>query len=412
MKVVFQIVLKKPVYPKSFLSEKLYSVIQAEAVAIGDRDFETVAEWIEILYYTSYSEVGHRLLLGFALELPTDFEKDVGRRIIENQDEGQGIDSFGSLLQSDNEFVEAVFRYQDDNLLGDISKYHPEIFELEMKVREVLNYILCYNLQYHSVFDFLREFKKTKVSNAKTASQAKEYKKAKKRDTNVKHPLSVNFENELFHIVFHHYKEFTSPQPRNKRNIIEQIGRSNDLSELKMWLKQSVDFSILNEKHQTFIDDIATRIIPIEALRNDIMHNRKISKETIDDFERAKGIVLGWISNFWNEEQTREVGSMKQAEYILTTLLRRIESINASPIKYKDLKYDEQEAEDIDSLRTQLFDIITDTVEIENHDSLKQLITDKTNAINMNIDTAAVRKKRVRSSPPKVVKKTTRRASR
>src|SRR2546423_1113122 len=142
MRVTFQIILKKPVYPQYFLSKKLFEVVQAEASAIGDYNFETVSEWISIRYFTAYDEVAHRHLLGVTIDLPLEINEAIARRIIEGDDDDATLDSFGSVLQSDSETVEAVLRYEDESLIADINKYHPEIFDLEMKLREVLNYIL------------------------------------------------------------------------------------------------------------------------------------------------------------------------------------------------------------------------------------------------------------------------------
>lgn len=377
MKVTFQIVLKKPVYPQYFLAKKLHEVVKAEASAIGDYDFETVNEWVSVRYYTSYEGVARRHLLGFAIDLPPEINEAIARRIVEGDLDDKTLDSMGSVLQSDEETVEAVLRYEDESLIADINKYHPEIFDLEMKLREVLNYILCYNLQHHDVFDFICEFKDISIKSYKTNQQIKDFKKQKRKDKNTKHPLSYYFENELFHLVVSDYKGFTKPQKRNLKSLRSEINKCKNLEEVKTWLKQAFDFSKLNEEHKTFIGNVDTRIYPIENLRNDIMHNRRILPETINSFESAKVLMLKWIEDFWQQEATRQMDSMSQAEYILKTLIENSDFTNSDTIPYTDLNFDEREADDVEELKSQFLYIINGRLSINDQDALAELINNE-----------------------------------
>lgn len=379
MRVTFQIVLKTPIYPQHYLATKLYAVVQAESSAIGDFDFETISEWISVTYYTAYKEVASRYLLGCAIDIPPDVNEIIARRIIEGDADDATLDSFGSVLQSDTETVEAVLRYEDEALVADINKYHPEIFDLEMKLREVINYILCYNLQHHNVFDFICEFKDISIKSYKTNELIKDYKKRKRKDKTLQHPLSRYFENELFHLVVRDYKGFTKPQKRDLRSLKAKISDCKNLDELRDWLRQAFDFSKLNPEHRTFIGNVETRIIPIENLRNDIMHNRRIPPDTISDFERAKGLMLAWINEFWKQEAARpKMDSLRQAEYIMKTLLESSDFENGSTITYTDLDNEVQEADDLEELKAQFFDIINDKLTVDDQDTLADLVSDET----------------------------------
>jgi hypothetical protein len=140
-----------------------------------------------------------------------------------------------------------------------------------------------------------------------------------------------------------------------------------------------VDFSLINPTHQNFIANVGTRINPIENLRNDIMHNRRILPETINDFEQAKLIMLEWISNFWEQEASYQMDSLKQAYYILRTLLDSCDFSNADLIYFKDLNLEEQEADDLEDLKTKFLDIINNKLQIDDQTVLTELISNEIN---------------------------------
>ena len=382
MRATFQIILKKPVFPQIYLAHKMFKVVRDLASVIGDFAFEQVNQWISIKYYTAYEAVQTRNVVGFTVELPSEINEVIGQRIIEGDPQDKELESFGTLLQADTEFVEAVLRYEDDGLVADINKYHPEIFELEMKLREVLNYILCYNLKNHDIFDFLRDFKEINIKSHSTNKKIADFKKKKKTDKSVKHPFSYYFENELFHLVVSDYKGFTKPYKRDLKALKSKVEGSKSLEEVKTWLKQAVDFSKLNEEHKLFISNVGTRINPIENLRNDIMHNRRIPLETANDFERAKQLVSTWIDEFWQKElspeENRFIEPLKQAEYLLDTLIASVtrEDKNSSYF-FRDLDFEILEADIKEELKSYFLDIITYRIQISDQTRLEEIVDTK-----------------------------------
>lgn len=136
-----------------------------------------------------------------------------------------------------------------------------------------------------------------------------------------------------------------------------------------------------------FVANLATKLNPIETLRNEIMHNRSI-KDNADlkleqnkAYQEAKKEILDIIDNFWKQEKTHSVGQFQQAEFILKTLLENLQKDEFNTIYYNDLDFAQQEADDIEDLKSQFLDIINDKLIIENQDDLEEMINDKINEI-------------------------------
>jgi hypothetical protein len=165
--------------------------------------------------------------LGFTLSIPDEISQSGIEQIIEN---------FGKLLQPQigtngkfmySDIVEAFLRYEDDSILQKIQQYHKPIFEIEMRLREVLNYILSYNLEDRKVFEFLKNFERMEMaSDEMKKSERIRFKR-----------FGESFENELFHVVMTKYSYLSKlTEKREISNYQQKIRQSTDLVELKNWL--------------------------------------------------------------------------------------------------------------------------------------------------------------------------------
>lgn len=325
MTVHFQLILKTAVYPKVFLEKSLRAALAADSSAIGDYDIENIKDWIEIQYYSSYPN-SKRKVLGFTLSIPDEIPEGEQDKIIN--------ENFGKILQPErgqtHSFIENVIRYQDDAILADIQRYHPPIFEIEMRVREVINYIFSFNLPHHRVWQFLKEFQGIYI---------------KTKSPELLDKFENFFENEVFHIMMTDYGRLTNPKQREISDFKVKINdpKTKDLAEVKNWLKQAVDFSQFNIKHQMFLNNVSNRLKPIEDLRNDIMHNRKIHQDVIKGFEAAIDFVNPWIDKFWEDEKLEEFMSVWEVVYfLLDTIFESANLDSNDELTFLDFDFQEQ----------------------------------------------------------------------
>jgi len=336
MKIKFQIVLKKVVNPKHYLLSKLYPLVQAEASSLGDYDLETVKTWISIDYFTAYDAVPNRKLLGFTIDIPDELGEQ-GRKLIDTPVQSLNPDTscFAIDLQNDNEIVETVLRYEDDFILQDLQRYQPEIFGIEMKLREVLNYLLAYNLSSNEMDDFLKEFEGSELANK---DMQKDKAAQRKR-------FNAYFENELFHIVFTKYNVIHGEKQKKLKaeEVLQKIQQVNTFEELKQSF-YNITFSEIEPNHATFLNTIQRHLLPIETMRNEIMHTRKPSVENEQKYEQAKRDLSEAITQFWDDERSKRPDIETIKSYLMDTVINKstFEYGADDTVKFRDLNFQEQ----------------------------------------------------------------------
>lgn len=347
MKIKFQLILKRAIYPEHYLLSKLFPLVQAEASSLGDFDLATVRSWLNIDYFTAYDAVPNRKILGFTVDIPIPEEIATNeketfliqiRKLIDTpvQSLNANTSCFAIDLQKDTEIVETILRYEDDFMLADVKKYQPEIFEIEMKLREVLNYILAYNLKDNHIDDFLKEFEGSELADKKMNAN-KEMQRKRYREY---------FENELFHLVFSKYNVIHGDKQKQPKaeEVLKKIQQVNTFAELKESF-YNITFAELDTKHATFLNEIQKHFLPIETMRNEIMHTRKPTVDNEQKYVQAKGGLLNRIAEFWINEQSKLPNIEVVISYLLDTifahnLFERLENDN---IKFQDLHFQEQE---------------------------------------------------------------------
>lgn len=332
MKIKFQLVLKRVVEPEHYLLNKLYPLVQAESSTLGDYDLETVRSWIEVDYFTAYDAVPGRKLLGFTVYVPDELAER-GRELIDAPPDKA---CFATDLQKDTETVEIALRYEDDFILADLKKYHPEIFEIEMKLREVLNYILAYNLPKNEMIDFLKEFEGAELANKQMNGN---------KDMQQKRYKSY-FENELFHLVFSKYSVVHGDKQKQPKaeDVLKKIQQVNTFEELKQSF-YNITFSEIESGHGSLLNTIKGYFGPIETMRNEIMHTRKPSIENEQEYQKAKDGLLDAIAGFWGNERSKTPSIESKMLYLLDAVMDEgsFEFLKGGTVRFQDLDSDEKE---------------------------------------------------------------------
>ena len=242
---------------------------------------ESIEEWsifnrIETKY--NYLSDSDKYIAGFILDL--------------EEDSNEILQDFGEKLQA-NENIDLVLKYSDEGMQEEHQKYAKEIFDLEMRLREVISFIFLdtYKGDYHNL---LREFKVKIQPLNKNYKPNEEY-------------CNSHFENEFFFLLFSDYIKLNELKELRQPDLIDRIVNSNDYDELRKNIQYR---GIIKEKYQDFLAKIKQNLEPIENLRNCIAHNRSIPKsdnyKAITDYGKAKELLDKSIESFWELMQDED----------------------------------------------------------------------------------------------------------
>ena len=227
----------------------------------------TLFNWIEIRY--NYSIVESKFITGFSLE----FDEQV-----------DGIlNEFGNSL-NDDENIEIVFKYFDEPMFQKHKDYAQEIFELEMRLREVLSFVFIdtYKENYYNLLDEIDI--KIQPVNGNNKPDEDYFKK--------------HLENEFFFLLFSDYIRLDNLKKINQNDLMEMILNSNNYDELKENIQNR---GIKKEKYKELVAAIKQNLKPIEDMRNCIAHNRSFTNRILENYQQAKEKLYRIIDDFWNE---------------------------------------------------------------------------------------------------------------
>ncbi|MCW5925241.1 MAG: Abi family protein [Saprospiraceae bacterium] len=173
-----------------------------------------------------------------------------------------------------------VLKYQDSIQHERARRYFEEIFDIEMNLRQVLNYILLYNDR--------DELERTFPDfNAATVPGFD------------KDHARQHFENEMFYVQFPVYSQFDTPAPLADGKVIRML---LTVSSIEQFFQNLRARPLTTERHRSFLSSIKDLLDSIEKLRNAIAHHRAFSKRSVDNYERSRDQLQQKIEDFWREE--------------------------------------------------------------------------------------------------------------
>lgn len=246
------------------------------------QEAEELSQYITIRYATQ-REDGHRIC-GFSVE----FDNTAG---------GMGglIYNFSqSVADCTDEGIRHLLKLNAPQLRRTLRDYGDEIFEIEMKLREVLSLIFV-DTYGENFYALLKE-----VRVEPTGKEAPE-----------ESQMQAQCENQFFFLVFSDYININVRKQFNLNRIIEYMGQAEDFEGLKQMITTN---PITKERYVDFLESLKQRVDPIEKLRNCVAHNRSISQKIIDDYEMAKDLLLEEIKDFLEEQENSEVNDETEAE--------------------------------------------------------------------------------------------------
>lgn len=239
---------------------------------IIERTDEEIEEWIEITYCHAMDD---KFITGFKLLLD------------ENENLKKVINYFSKKLQeADN--IHLVIKYSDEKMRKIFEQYSREIYENEMKLREVMSFIFldAYKKEY---YDLLKEIN-VRIQKLNNNYPDEEY-------------YNAHLENEFFFLLFSDYRKLDEVKQIKQSDLMEAILGSDDYNGLK---QKILNRGIVSENYRQFIAGIKGYLESIENLRNCIAHNRSISETIRENYEHAKNGLEKSIQAFWERIKQEE----------------------------------------------------------------------------------------------------------
>ena len=251
---------------KETFDESTTSTIEIEEKPNNIEEW-SIFDLVEIKY--NYFSENNKHIAGFNIEIPE------GNIAI--------VSEFSQKLQDDDN-IYLVLKYNDEVMQSEHQIYSKEIFDLEMKLREVISFIFLDTYK-NDFYNLLKDIElRIQPLNGNNRSDEEYFKK--------------HFENEFFFLLFSDYVRINNLKELKKSDLIEMIVNSNKFDDLKQKIQNR---GIVKEKYQDFLAGIKENLAPIENLRNCIAHNRSFTDKIINNYVKVKKILEDKIDDFWDE---------------------------------------------------------------------------------------------------------------
>lgn len=207
-------------------------------------------------------------IYGFALDLPLETVRP--EQVIENF-----TDEMAKTVP-----IAHVLKFYDSLLWQQNVELAEELFELEMRLRQVLSLIYLHNTP-NKPYDLLDD--ETEQPMSKESPQEEQLKAAA--------------ENEFFYLTFRQYASLN--QRKRLGHIMDFVARLRDANSFEAFRDELDRQPIENEDDQLFISSLKEALDVVEKVRNAIAHNRRVPKKVLEDYEtNAKPNLLTHLHDY------------------------------------------------------------------------------------------------------------------
>jgi len=285
--VEFQIVHKSGSNIKRVLTLCLGNTYRDET----DIDYDEHSLDSMVLIRYSKQQSDELRITGFTIEFD-----DVGKDLTSL------IESFTEILQQEEAIVH-ILKFSDPSIQKSHLEYAQEIYDIEMKLREVLSFIFI-EVYGQSFYNLLQDV------DVKIAT-----KELPNEDYFKKH-----FENEFFFLLFSDYIRLNERKPIKNDDLLTLIRQVADFDALKTKLSSP---PVSEGKYHDFLASIKERVDAIDKLRNCVAHNRSIPDKVRENYNMSKRLLLEGIADFWyelNHEDDRPVWEEEATEALEAAL--------------------------------------------------------------------------------------------
>lgn len=187
------------------------------------------------------------------------------------------VSDFSALISSaQKEGIIHVVKLYDQKLHLEHAQYAQEIFEIEMKLREVFSVIFIdtYETGFHNLLNDVV----VPLSEKPQESQ-----------------MLTRLENQFFYLTFSGYKNLNDKKKIGIDQMVKLLGQVSDFGSFQARLTQ---LPVQKEEYADFITSLKAIVDPIDKLRNCVAHNRTIPAEVKENYSEAKKKLTELIDEF------------------------------------------------------------------------------------------------------------------
>jgi len=251
--VRYQVVFNNKYDFKNELKELLKSAFEQNYREVSEEELDT---YIEINYEKQIDN--YKYLVGFEINFDDEPNQDgVMKKIIKD---------FSENLK-ESEKINLILKFYDSDLLDYLSKVYKALFEIEMKLREIISLIF---IDTYKSWDHLLKDVNIRLQLERNLlineNQRREY-------------FNKRYENEFFYISFSEYKKLTELRDLKHEDLYLIAEISNNFDEFK---QNILNRGITNKDYLEFLNNIKPILDNIEKIRNCVAHNRTIEKDLED----------------------------------------------------------------------------------------------------------------------------------
>jgi hypothetical protein len=269
-RVDYIVVYQVEILLQDFLEQKLKEALENNYIELSDN--ESLSSMVTIRYTKSFSTDTEKSLSGVSVDLTRfdDGEKSIPA-IVAN---------FSDLV---NDSAVHIVKLYDNNLHLENAQLAQEIFEIEMRLREVFSVIFIDTFEE----DFYSLIKDVNVKPSENPQKAQ---------------MQARYENEFFYLTFRDYKNLNEKKLiGNVEHIIRLINQASDFEALQEYFTHSP----IKEEYVGFIVSLKSDLDSVEKIRNCVMHNRSVSEADKGNYVQAKEKLMKQVDEFFESLQEK-----------------------------------------------------------------------------------------------------------
>ena len=250
---------------------------------------ELIESYITIKYIKALKE--NKSIIGFELS----FDEIV-----------TGIDDFietYNIKLNEDENINVVFKFYDSTLFNKLQSYYKDLFDLEMKLREIITFIFLGTYK-GNFYDLLNEVNVNPCyPNERKVTENKRFRKKDllKNIEKRKEYLDTFSENQFFYFLFSQYKRTTELKTLNQEDLFFIAEISNNFNEFK---NNILNRGITDQEYLSFLNSIKRDLDNLENIRNCVAHNRTPSENEVYNYESSLSSVGNKIEEFLSKLKT------------------------------------------------------------------------------------------------------------
>lgn len=266
--ICFQALFSKEKDFLDFINKNLLKASEENGNSI---DKENINNYSQLNYVKKLSN--HRDLIGFKILLDDSISLEVIKLFCEYLD--------------DDEDCEFLIKFIDQQLFESLQNYYKEIFDIEMKLREILSFIFISTYE-NDCYSFL-EFQKQKINAI--------YKNVKEDEISA--VLKKKYQNEFFYLTFNQYRQLKLPDIVKSETLLDLLADSKSFEELKKNILNLGAMKSEKNDYLEFLNRISENLESIETVRNCVAHNREPTREELDNYSIAKEKMENELDEFF-----------------------------------------------------------------------------------------------------------------